>query len=161
MSAPYLSERHSSRHQHRLLRCSSERSIGASDHHGPTWSELNRYLWDWSNCRPLQSMNSGGRDRRANRRRRYGLPLAKRSAWGVPLDGVEVVSFTGPHGEWAVCEREELAQLLDAPVARRLIRPPLPSASFFGGSPCSLPHCGRLYGAIARCSGRRARSTAQ
>jgi len=27
---------------------------------------------------------------------------------------VEVVSFTGPHGEWAVCEREELAQLLDA-----------------------------------------------
>jgi len=35
--------------------------------------------------------------------------------WGVRLDGVEVVSFTGPHArEWAVCEREELAQLLDA-----------------------------------------------
>jgi len=30
--------------------------------------------------------------------------------WGVRLDGVEVVSFTGPHArEWAVCEREELA----------------------------------------------------
>jgi hypothetical protein len=35
--------------------------------------------------------------------------------WGVRLDGVEVVSFTGPHArEWAVCEQEELAQLLDA-----------------------------------------------
>jgi len=35
--------------------------------------------------------------------------------WGVRLDGVEVVSFTGTHArEWAVCEREELAQLLDA-----------------------------------------------
>ena len=35
--------------------------------------------------------------------------------WGVRLDGVEVVSFTGPHArEWAVREREELAQLLDA-----------------------------------------------
>jgi hypothetical protein len=35
--------------------------------------------------------------------------------WGVRLDGVEVVSFTGPHArERAVCEREELAQLLDA-----------------------------------------------
>src|SRR6187200_1967115 len=35
--------------------------------------------------------------------------------WGVRLDGVEVVSFTGPHArQWAVCEREELEQLLDA-----------------------------------------------
>ena len=34
--------------------------------------------------------------------------------WGVRLDGVEVVSFIGPHArEWAVCEREELEQLLD------------------------------------------------
>jgi hypothetical protein len=36
-------------------------------------------------------------------------------SWCVRLDGVDVVSFLGPHAqEWAVREREELAQLLDA-----------------------------------------------
>jgi hypothetical protein len=35
--------------------------------------------------------------------------------WWVRLNGVEVVSFVGPHAEqWAYREREELAQLLDA-----------------------------------------------
>jgi hypothetical protein len=34
--------------------------------------------------------------------------------WYVRLDGVDVVSFFGPHAqEWAVREREELAHLLD------------------------------------------------
>jgi hypothetical protein len=37
------------------------------------------------------------------------------NGWCVRLEGVEVVSFTGPHAqEWAVREREELAELLDA-----------------------------------------------
>jgi hypothetical protein len=37
------------------------------------------------------------------------------NVWWVRLDGVEVVSFCGPHAqEWAYREREELAQLLDA-----------------------------------------------
>ena len=35
--------------------------------------------------------------------------------WSARLDGVEVVSFVGPHAqEWAFRERGELAQLLDA-----------------------------------------------
>ena len=37
------------------------------------------------------------------------------NVWWVRLDGLEVVSFYGPHAqEWAYREREELAQLLDA-----------------------------------------------
>jgi hypothetical protein len=37
------------------------------------------------------------------------------NGWCVRLDGVDVVGFFGPHAqEWAVREREELAQLLDA-----------------------------------------------
>jgi hypothetical protein len=35
--------------------------------------------------------------------------------WWVRLDGVEVVSFVGPHAQqWAYREREELEQLLEA-----------------------------------------------
>jgi hypothetical protein len=37
------------------------------------------------------------------------------NVWWVRLDGVAVVSFSGPHAQqWAYREREELAQLLDA-----------------------------------------------
>ena len=39
----------------------------------------------------------------------------EKSGWCVRLDGVEVVSFVGPHAQqWAFREWEELAQLLDA-----------------------------------------------
>jgi hypothetical protein len=64
----------------------------------------------------------------------FGLPLAGRSTlgvsamkhralivtheenvWWVRLDGVVVVSFSGPHAQqWAYREREELSQLLEA-----------------------------------------------
>jgi hypothetical protein len=38
-----------------------------------------------------------------------------RNGWRVRLNGIEVVSFFGPHArEWALQEREELAQLLNA-----------------------------------------------
>ena len=37
------------------------------------------------------------------------------NVWCVRLDGVLVVSFFGPHAQqWALREREELAQLLEA-----------------------------------------------
>jgi hypothetical protein len=37
------------------------------------------------------------------------------NGWRVRLNGIEVVSFFGPHArEWALQEREELAQLLNA-----------------------------------------------
>jgi hypothetical protein len=37
------------------------------------------------------------------------------NGWRVRLDGVDIVSFFGPHAEdWALRERDELAQLLDA-----------------------------------------------
>jgi hypothetical protein len=43
------------------------------------------------------------------------IVIGEERRWCVRLDGVEVVSFFGPHAEeWAVREREELAQLLDA-----------------------------------------------
>jgi hypothetical protein len=39
----------------------------------------------------------------------------EKNIWWVRLDGVEVVSFFGPHAkQWAYREREELAQLLEA-----------------------------------------------
>jgi hypothetical protein len=39
----------------------------------------------------------------------------RENIWSVRLDGVEVVSFFGPHAQqWAFREREELAQLLEA-----------------------------------------------
>jgi hypothetical protein len=41
--------------------------------------------------------------------------IGENNGWCVQLDGVYVVAFFGPHArEWAVREREELAQLLDA-----------------------------------------------
>lgn len=41
--------------------------------------------------------------------------VGEEDGWRVRLDGVDVVSFFGPFAlEWAVREREELAQLLDA-----------------------------------------------
>jgi hypothetical protein len=41
--------------------------------------------------------------------------IGEEDGWRVRLDGVDVVSFFGPYAqEWAVREREELAQLLDA-----------------------------------------------
>jgi hypothetical protein len=43
------------------------------------------------------------------------IVTGEENVWWVRLDGVEVVSFYGPHAqEWAYREREELAQLLDA-----------------------------------------------
>ncbi len=37
------------------------------------------------------------------------------NGWRVRLNGIEVVSFFGPHAqEWALRERDELAQLLNA-----------------------------------------------
>lgn len=40
---------------------------------------------------------------------------SEENIWRVQLDGVEVVSFCGPHAQqWASREREELEQLLDA-----------------------------------------------
>ena len=39
----------------------------------------------------------------------------EKNVWWVRLDGVEVVSFFGPHAkQWAYRERVELAQLLEA-----------------------------------------------
>lgn len=41
--------------------------------------------------------------------------IGEDDGWRVRLDGVDVVSFFGPYAqEWAVREREELAQLLNA-----------------------------------------------
>jgi hypothetical protein len=41
--------------------------------------------------------------------------IGEEDGWRVRLDGVDVVSFFGPYAqEWAVRERDELAQLLDA-----------------------------------------------
>jgi hypothetical protein len=41
--------------------------------------------------------------------------------WWVRLDGVDVVSFFGPHArQWAYREREELAQLLEAQLETEL-----------------------------------------
>src|SRR5262245_12987363 len=46
---------------------------------------------------------------------RYLLVNGYENVWWVRLDGVEVVSFFGPHAQqWAYREREELAQLLEA-----------------------------------------------
>jgi hypothetical protein len=43
------------------------------------------------------------------------IVTGEENVWWVRLDGVEVVSFCGPHAqEWAYREREELAQLLNA-----------------------------------------------
>jgi hypothetical protein len=37
------------------------------------------------------------------------------NGWRVRLNGVDVVSFVGPHAQdWAFRERDELAQVLDA-----------------------------------------------
>ena len=43
------------------------------------------------------------------------IVIGEENGWCVRLNGVDVVSFFGPHAqEWACREREELAQLLDA-----------------------------------------------
>jgi len=43
------------------------------------------------------------------------IVTSEENVWWVRLDGVEVVSFCGPHArQWAYRERDELAQLLDA-----------------------------------------------
>jgi hypothetical protein len=43
------------------------------------------------------------------------IVTSEKNIWWVRLDGVEVVSFSGPHAqEWAYRERIELEQLLDA-----------------------------------------------
>ena len=43
------------------------------------------------------------------------IVTGEENVWWVRLDGVEVVSFFGPHAEqWAYREREELEQLLEA-----------------------------------------------
>src|SRR5262245_58175834 len=45
-----------------------------------------------------------------------GLSVIRdKNGWSVRLDGVDVVSFVGPHAQqWAFREREELAELLNA-----------------------------------------------
>jgi hypothetical protein len=81
---------------------------------------------------------------------RVGLTLARRSGrgevsamkhralivtgvenvWWVRLDGVDVVSFSGPHArQWACREREELAQLLEAQADTDLDEPQHASVS--------------------------------
>jgi hypothetical protein len=43
------------------------------------------------------------------------IVTVEENIWWVRLDGVEVVSFSGPHAQqWAYRERIELAQLLEA-----------------------------------------------
>jgi len=43
------------------------------------------------------------------------IVTVEENIWWVRLDGVEVVSFSGPHArQWAYTERIELAQLLEA-----------------------------------------------
>jgi len=43
------------------------------------------------------------------------IVTSERNIWWVRLDGVEVVSFFGPHAQqWAFRERIELAELLEA-----------------------------------------------
>jgi len=43
------------------------------------------------------------------------IVTSEENVWWVRLDGVEVVSFSGPHARhWAHRERIELAQLLEA-----------------------------------------------
>jgi hypothetical protein len=43
------------------------------------------------------------------------IVTVEENIWWVRLDGVEVVSFSGPHArQWAHRERIELAQLLEA-----------------------------------------------
>jgi hypothetical protein len=48
-------------------------------------------------------------------KRRDLIVTGEENVWWVRLEGVDVVSFSGPHAQqWACREREELAQLLDA-----------------------------------------------
>jgi hypothetical protein len=48
-------------------------------------------------------------------KRRALIVTREENVWWVRLEGVDVVSFSGPHArQWAHREREELAQLLDA-----------------------------------------------
>jgi hypothetical protein len=48
-------------------------------------------------------------------RHRVLVVIGEEDGWRVRLDGVDIVSFFGPHAqEWAVREQEELAQLLEA-----------------------------------------------